>query len=138
MPSVFILDGDREMGNAVRLLFKLLRYQPTVFRHARELARHMLAAPDLPDLLVMDMSLPEVNGMDVVRWIRGSRRFRRIPLIILSSETHPELVHDAMTAGVNAYVFKPATLEDLDAAVKRVLPEHSAETLEPVHSPYSL
>lgn len=122
MPSVFILDDDREMGNALRLLFKLLRYQPTVFRHARELARYMLAVPEQPDLLVVDMNMPEVNGMDVVRWIRGSRRFQRLPVMVLSTETHPELVQDAIAAGADAYVFKPATLEDLEAGLQRVFP----------------
>ncbi len=120
MPSVFIVDDDQEMAKAVRMLFKLLHYECTLFSHPRDLARHMLASASLPDLLLVDMSMPEVNGMDVVKWIRSSKRFKMLPIIILSSETHPALVDDALEAGANAYLFKPTTLEDLEATLKRV------------------
>jgi two-component system KDP operon response regulator KdpE len=120
MTNVYIVDDDQEMAKAVRLFFRLLHYDTTLFNHPRALARHMLASPTLPDLLIVDMSMPEVNGMDVVRWIRGSKRFRQIPLIVLSSETHPELVEDALATGANAYIFKPVTLEELEAALHQV------------------
>jgi len=80
----------------------------------------MLASPNLPDLLLVDMSMPEVNGMDVVRWIRRSHKFKNIPIIILSAEIHPELVNDAIAAGANDYLFKPILLEDLEVALTRV------------------
>ncbi len=117
MPVVYIVDDDQQMAKAIRLLFKLLHYDAQLFHHPRDLARHMLAASTLPDLLVVDMSMPEINGMDVVRWIRGSTRFKTLPILVLSSETHPELVEDALRAGANAYLFKPTTLEELEASV---------------------
>jgi DNA-binding response OmpR family regulator len=120
MPIAYIVDDDHEMAKAVRLLFKLLRYDSQLFHHPRDLARHMLSTRVRPHLLVVDMSMPEVNGMDVVRWIRGSKSFKHIPIIVLSSETHPELVEDAIRAGASAYVFKPAMLEDLEAALDTV------------------
>jgi DNA-binding response OmpR family regulator len=120
MPVVYIVDDDQQMAKAIRLLFKLLHYEAQLFHHPRELARHMLAAPTLPDLLVVDMSMPEINGMDVVRWIRGSNRFKALPILMLSSETHPELVEDAIRAGANAYLFKPTTLEDLEASLNGI------------------
>lgn len=120
MPIAYIVDDQQELANAVRLLFKLLRYDALLFRHPRDLARHMLTSVALPDLLVVDMSLPEVNGMDVVKWIRRSKRFKAIPILVLSAETHPELVHDALAAGANAYLFKPVTLEELRDAVNHI------------------
>jgi len=125
MTSVFIVDDDEEMAKAVRLFFRLLHYDTTLFDHPRALARHMLATLTLPDLLVVDMSMPEVNGMDVVRWIRGSKRFRNLPLIVLSSETHPELVQDALNTGANAYLFKPVTLEELEEALNTIFQSQS-------------
>jgi two-component system KDP operon response regulator KdpE len=125
MPTVYIVDDEQEMAKAVRLLFRLLHYESSLFNHPRALARHMLASPTLPDLLIVDMSMPEVNGMDVVRWIRGSKRFKKIPLIVLSSETHPELVEDALATGANAYLFKPVTLEELEVALNTIFQNHS-------------
>ena len=121
MTTVYIVDDDQEMAKAVRMFFRLLRYETTLFKHPRELARHLLAADTLPDLLMVDMNMPEVNGMDVVKWIRSSKRFKKLAIIVLSSETHPGLVDDAIAAGASAYLFKPTTLEDLEAALKKVL-----------------
>jgi DNA-binding response OmpR family regulator len=120
VPTVFIVDDDKDMANAVRMMFRLLRFEGTTFHNARDLASHMLASPNLPDLLLVDMSMPEVNGMDVVRWIRRSHKFKNIPIIILSAEIHPELVKDAIAAGANDYLFKPILLEDLEVALTRV------------------
>src|SRR6185436_18658915 len=127
MPITYIVDDQKELANATRLLFKLLRYDALLFSHPRDLARHMLTSAALPDLLVVDMSMPEVNGMDVVKWIRRSKRFRFIPILILSAETHPELVNDALDAGANAYLFKPVTLEELADAVNHIF--HRTESL---------
>lgn len=120
MQTVLIVDDDKEMANAVRMMFRLLRFEGKAFLSARDLAAYMLASPQLPDLLLVDMSMPEVNGMDVVKWIRKSNRFRSIPIIILSAEIHPELIHDAMSAGANDYLCKPILLEDLETSLRRV------------------
>jgi len=71
--------------------------------------------------------MPQVNGMDVVKWIRKSKRFKHLPVIVLSSETHPNLVDDVLDAGANAYLFKPTTLEDLESTLIKVLPNDTIE-----------
>jgi two-component system KDP operon response regulator KdpE len=118
-PRVYIVDDETNMAVAIGLLFKVLRYKSDLFANARDLARYMLASATLPNLLVVDMVMPEVNGMDVIKWVRGSKRFKSIPIIVLSAEPHPELLNDALAAGANAYLFKPATLEDLENALIR-------------------
>lgn len=127
MPIAYIVDDQHELANAMRLLFRLLHFDALLFSHPRDLARHMLASKTLPDLLVVDMSMPEVNGMDVVKWIRRSKRFKSVPILVLSAETHPELVNDVLAAGADAYLFKPITLEELDETLKQIF--HQTESL---------
>ncbi|HLF00521.1 MAG TPA: response regulator [Anaerolineales bacterium] len=127
-PRVYIVDDEEDMAKAIGLLFKILRYKSDLFANARDLARYMLASAALPNLLLVDMVMPEVNGMDVIKWIRGSKRFKSIPIIVLSNETHPELLNDALAAGANAYLFKPATLEDLENALIRATGQSPRKT----------
>ncbi|MBI3243697.1 MAG: response regulator [Chloroflexi bacterium] len=123
MRTVFIVDDDREMARAVKMLFKLLDFEAETFPNARDFARRLLDARSLPDLLMLDLNIPQVSGLDVLEWLRKTERFRDIPTIVLSSETYPRLVDHVTKAGANAYLFKPVTLEELEKAVKKVLPK---------------
>jgi DNA-binding response OmpR family regulator len=119
--TVIIVDDDKEMSRAVKMLFKLMGFETQIFNNAREFARHLLETKTLPDLLMLDLNIPQVSGLDVLEWIRRTERFKSIPVIILSSETYPRLVDRLREAGANAYLFKPVTLEDLEHTVNQVL-----------------
>jgi len=119
--TVFIVDDDREMARAVKMLFKLLGFEAETFANARAFARRLLDATTLPDLLMLDLNIPQVSGLDVLEWLRKTERFKDVPIIILSSETYPRLVDHVTKAGANAYLFKPVTLEELEKAVSKAL-----------------
>ena len=127
MRTVIIVDDDREMSKAVRMLFKLLGFETQIFTNARDFARYLLTAKTLPDLLMLDLNIPQVSGLDVLEWIRRTERFKHLPVIVLSSETYPRLVEHVTQAGANAYLFKPVTLEDLERTVNQVLGLSPAE-----------
>ena len=123
MRTVFIVDDDREMARAVKMLFKLLDFEAETFPNARDFARRLFGAKTLPDLLMLYLNIPQVSGLDVLEWLRKTERFKDIPTIVLSSETYPRLVDHVTKAGANAYLFKPVTLEELEKAVNKALPK---------------
>ena len=123
MRTVFIVDDDREMARAVKMLFKLLDFEAETFPNARDFARRLLGAKTLPDLLMLDLNIPQVSGLDVLEWLRKTERFKDIPTIVLSSETYPRLVDHVTKAGADAYLFKPVTIEELEKAVNKALPK---------------
>lgn len=120
MRPALIIDDDKEMADAVRLLLRLLDFDAQCALSARDGVLHMMRS-GVPDLLILDMSLPRVHGMEVLAYLRSAPRYRRLPIVILSTETYPDLVDKALAAGADAYVFKPATLEELEVAVKEAL-----------------
>jgi two-component system response regulator len=65
----------------------------------------------LPDLIVLDLNLPRMTGLELLRLIRATPEIALIPVVILSTSRRPEDVRDAYAAGANTYVEKPLDFE---------------------------
>ena len=118
MPQAWIVDDDDEMSQAVRLMLQLLDHKVETFREARAAARALLAGRK-PDFLVLDINMPEVSGIDFLEFVRMRPELKGLPVVMLSSETTDTQVDEALRKGANAFVFKPVTLEELEAALKK-------------------
>jgi len=70
----------------------------------------------LPSVVLLDLRLPHVMGLDVLKWIR-LRHVRTIVVIVISSSKHEKDVHSAYQAGANAYLVKPGDPRELEALV---------------------
>jgi two-component system chemotaxis response regulator CheY len=121
MPSVWIVDDDDEMIHAVGLMLKLLDFSVESYRSAR-FAVEALRTGKRPDALLLDINMPEVSGIDLLEFLRREETFKKIPVVMLSSETTDVQVDEAMALGANAYVFKPVSIEELEEALKKILP----------------
>jgi DNA-binding response OmpR family regulator len=118
MASAWIVDDDDEMSHAVKLMLQLLEYRTEIFRDARSAARTLLAGKQ-PDVMILDINMPEVSGMDMLEFLRMRKELQQIPVVMLSSETADVQVDEAMERGADAFVFKPVTVEELEAAIAR-------------------
>jgi len=118
MPSAWIVDDDDEMSHAVKLMLQLLEYRAEIFRDARSAARTLLAGKK-PDVMILDINMPEVSGMDMLEFLRMRKELQDIPVVMLSSETADVQVDEAMARGADAFVFKPLTVEELEGAIVR-------------------
>ncbi len=118
MPQAWIVDDDDEMSHAVRLMLQLLNHTVIVHREARSAARALLSG-SRPDVIVLDINMPEVSGIDFLEFVRMRPELNDLPVLMLSSETTDAQVDEALRLGANAFVFKPVTLEELEAALKK-------------------
>jgi DNA-binding response OmpR family regulator len=118
MPVAWYTDDDEEMTRAVRLMLRLLNYEMRSFYNARSTARALLAG-ELPDVLLLDINLPEVTGMDLLEFIRRRKHWDRLPIVMISSETTDAQVDETSALGADAYLFKPVTIEELEGAIKK-------------------
>ena len=67
----------------------------------------------LPNLVVLDLKLPRVNGFDVLAWLRNEQKLRRLPVIVLTSSSHQSDVTRAYDLGANSFLVKPLAFEAL-------------------------
>jgi len=123
MKQVWIVDDDQEMSKAMRMMLELLGCQTTEFLSARS-ATETLLTGEHPDLIVLDINMPEVSGMDLLEYLRRRDEWKDIPVIMLSTEAADVTVDQAMDLGADGYVMKPATLEELEEAINTAFQKH--------------
>jgi CheY-like chemotaxis protein len=116
MNQVWIVDDDEEIGEALRSMLRLLNYDQRFFTDARSSARALITEPT-PDLILIDINMPEVSGIELLDFIRSKPRWDSLPVVIISAETAPTAVENARQHGADGYLFKPITLGELQAGI---------------------
>lgn len=74
----------------------------------------------LPDLVLLDIGMPKMSGMDVLKWIREKPEVSRTKVLIFTSSEKPEDYNSAKKIGADGYLLKPTKFEDLKNLVKQI------------------
>lgn len=76
--------------------------------------------PLMPKLIVLDLKLPKVDGLEVLRRLKADARTRVIPVVILTSSKEESDIVESYRLGVNSYIVKPVDFDQFLAAVERL------------------
>jgi CheY-like chemotaxis protein len=123
MKTVWIIDDDEEMIHAVQLMLKLLDCETRYFLNARSAAEALLSG-QRPDLLILDICMPEVSGIDMLEFVRHRSEWKDLPIVMLSTEAADVQVDEALAKGADAYVTKPVSMEELEEVMKKAYKAH--------------
>jgi CheY-like chemotaxis protein len=74
----------------------------------------------LPAVMLLDLNMPRKNGFEVLQWVRSQPVFKRLSVIILTASLRGEDVERAFDLGANAFLVKPATLDQLITMIRRL------------------
>jgi CheY-like chemotaxis protein len=69
----------------------------------------------LPGLVLLDLKLPYLSGLEVLVWLRQQKHLRRVPVLIFSSSSRPDDIAKCYDAGANGYLVKPNSLPQTEA-----------------------
>jgi CheY-like chemotaxis protein len=75
-----------------------------------------------PDVIVMDLAMPGLNGITATNRLKQDARTRRIPVIVLTGYAFRAIQHGALEAGADVFLTKPCLPEDLEAKIRELLP----------------
>jgi two-component system response regulator len=75
---------------------------------------------DMPSVIFLDLNLPKVSGLDVLKRLRADERTRRLPVVVLTSSNEERDLVSSYDNGVNSYIRKPVDLEQFNIAVKQL------------------
>jgi two-component system cell cycle response regulator DivK len=81
------------------------------------------AQQELPDLILMDVQLPKMSGLDATRELRADPRTARVPIIIVTSYALSGDEQKARDAGATAYIAKPYSPRELLSKIREIVPE---------------
>lgn len=96
-----------------------------------------LCEKESPDLVMLDIGLPDKEGLNILRQLKRIDKKRNLPIIMLTANTDPAAREQADAMGADAYITKPFVMEELIDAVYRLLHIPSAPPLTLVKSEYS-
>lgn len=124
MKRIWIIDDDEEMGRAIALMLKLLDCETTLFLSARPAVQSLLTGKK-PHLMIVDINMPEISGLDLIEFLRRRPEWKDMPIVMLSSETADTMVDKALRYGADTYLTKPVTLEEMEKAMNDAFSKHS-------------
>jgi two-component system KDP operon response regulator KdpE len=128
MTRVLVVDDEPQILRALRINLLARQYRVSTAGTGAEALR--AAASDHPDLVVLDLGLPDMDGVDVVRSLRA---WSPVPIVVLSGRLNSAAKIDALDAGADDYVTKPFNVEELLARIRAVTRRLAAqESGEPV------
>jgi CheY-like chemotaxis protein len=116
MKRIWAVDDDEEMLRAIKLMLAVLDCETTTYLSARSAAQAVLDG-DRPDLMILDINMPEVTGLDLLEFLRRRPETKSLPVVMLSTEASDVMVDRARALGADAYVSKPVTVEELEHAM---------------------
>lgn len=126
-PRVLVVDDEPQILRALRINLTARHYHvDTAPDGATALAS---AARHPPDAVILDLGLPDLDGVDVIRGLRG---WCRVPIIVLSGRADSRDKVEALDCGADDYVTKPFGIDELLARLRAVLRRASGPADEPV------
>lgn len=91
-----------------------------VVRDGVEAIKYLEETTDLPAVVLLDLNLPKVNGLEVLRFIRGNEATKLLPVVILTSSREERDLVESYKLGANSFVRKPVDFDHFMSAVKEL------------------
>lgn len=113
MKNILVIEDDPDIGNLIRKSLDSAHYQTTVHTTGEEGLKHYKA--NNPDLIILDLSLPDIDGMDICRSIRKTDE--STPIFILSARTEEIDRIMGLELGADDYITKPFSVRELKTRV---------------------
>ena len=117
--TVLLVEDTEDNRFMMRRLLEMAGYGVVEATNGEEAVR--LAGSEQPDLILMDLSLPVIDGLAATRAIRKLDGFGRVPIIAVSAHDTSDFQADAIAAGCDSYITKPIDFSQLEVLIARLL-----------------
>jgi CheY-like chemotaxis protein len=111
MKKVLIIEDHRDLRELLRAHIHLKGFTAVTAKNGKEGIETAIA--EKPDLILMDIMMPEMNGWEATRILRGITETKEIPILAVTAIFRSSDLESCIEAGCNDYISKPFTLEEL-------------------------
>ena len=119
MSTILVVDDDEDIRDIVALRMGVAGH--TVLEAANGDECMELVRSGQPDVILLDIQMPRMNGIDVCRLLKADPIFRLIPVLLLTARGQESDVSRGFDAGADDYIVKPFSLQELQSRVERFL-----------------
>lgn len=116
MKKILVVDDEKSIHSYLERKFKKLGYTVFVAKDGLEAVDQAFA--NVPDIILMDVKLPRLNGIEVCRRLKSDETTRFIPIIMLSAKAQSDEIKEGLEAGADRYLCKPIGFPDILKEIK--------------------
>jgi DNA-binding response OmpR family regulator len=121
MAKILLVDDDKDLIELIKIPLEIKGYQTLVVYDGQE--GYQKACEEKPDLILLDLMLPKMDGYRVCQKLKSDEKYKKIPVIMLTARTQDLERIMAKELGADAYFMKPFELKLLLAKIQELLKE---------------
>ncbi len=119
MKKIMVIDDDEDFTNLYKMSLRMSGFDATTVNQSTTALE--MAYLVQPDIFVIDLMMPELDGFQLCRLLRTDSLFNRTPIIIVTALTDEDSKMVAMGAGANTYITKPFHIDELKSRINTLL-----------------
>ena len=117
--TVMIIEDEEDAAELFAEMMRVSGYR--VVKTSKSVPAIEIMTAEKPDVILLDIMMPEVSGLDILRAMRRDPALANIPVVIITAKGMPADIKNGMEAGASTYLTKPVGFLDLKEAVERAL-----------------
>ncbi len=119
MTEALIIDDNRTTADALGQMLNVLGFK-TRMAYGSSAAMSILGSGFTPKFICLDINMPGVDGIEILAYLRREPHLIPVPVFVITSDDQPETRMKVMKLGANVMIVKPATIDALEGALKKV------------------
>ncbi len=117
--KILVVEDNSDMVDMLQMTLEHWGYDSIVAKNIKEAVD--MADYQLPDLILLDISLPEMDGFEAARQIRQNPKTHSTPILAVTAKVFPKDREECLRKGCNDHLAKPFTLEELASKIEKLL-----------------
>lgn len=117
--TVMIIEDEEDAAELFAEMMRISGFR--VLKTSKSEPAIAMMTADRPDIVLLDIMMPEVSGLDILRQMRRDPNLAGIPVIVVTAKGMPADIKNGMEAGASTYLTKPVGFQELKDAVERTL-----------------
>ena len=117
--SVLIIEDEEDAADMFAEMMRVSGYR--VLKTSSSTPALTLMATEKPDVVILDIMMPEISGLDILRQMRQDPGLAKIPVVVVSAKSLPADIKIGMEAGASTYLTKPVGFTEVKDAIERAL-----------------
>lgn len=122
MKKILIADDEHKIVMTLEYAFRKAGYEVFIARDGTEVLE--LLKEQIPDLILLDIMMPNLDGYSTLSEIKKTEKFQKIKIIFLSAKTSEKDIQKGLEMGADAYITKPYSIKKLSEKVHKLLQEN--------------